>query len=503
MAHIRDKKRWWAANFCTTHVKCAENSFLGFGLGLGLVGILIMGLMLAALASTHAPVLIGFGGILKSVELKEKANGIYDNRVKVLLKKIDAEKRDPTDQEMADLNAMNTEVDKIMATAKNWERIENHEAGRTQPPAAPDPAIDDTDNPDRSKLVKVFHTWGHQLQAIYAATTGKLVGGIASREEAYNKLHAAATGSGEAIDSDGGYLVQRDLSTEIEDQMSAEGTLLALMSPVEVSGNGLVERYVNETSRATGSRGGAVQGYWVGEADALTASKVKWEKRTTDLGKAGALGYVTDELIQDAPALSSLYPKEFGEELTFMIEDGIINGDGLAEKPLGIIGHSGTVSVTKATNQAAATFLQQNISDMWVRLLSGSKARAVWLINGELGPQLDLLSVPAGAAALEPRFVNYGPDGILRIKGRPVIEVEYCAALGTVGDIILTDLSQYRLIRKGGVTQAMSIHVRFVNDEQTFRATTRVGGQPKWKSAITPYKGTLTRAAHVTLATRS
>jgi HK97 family phage major capsid protein len=158
-------------------------------------------------------------------------------------------------------------------------------------------------------------------------------------------------------------------------------------------------------------------------------------------------------------------PREGGQQREpFLLEDAIIEGNG-AGKPLGVLNGPGTVSVAKQTNQAAATIVVQNLSKMWARLSPRSKANAVWLVNGDCGPQLDMLSIPAGAGALEPRFVNYGPTGLMTIKGRPVVETEYNATLGTVGDIVLIDLKKYRLIRKGGVEQASSIHVRFTQGE--------------------------------------
>jgi HK97 family phage major capsid protein len=86
--------------------------------------------------------------------------------------------------------------------------------------------------------------------------------------------------------------------------------------------------------------------------------------------------------------------------------------------------------------------------------------------------------------------------------GRPVIPVEYCSTLGTVGDIVLADLSQYIVIDKGGVQTAESIHVRFAYDERTFRATYRIDGQPWHRSAITPANGSNTQSPFVALATR-
>jgi HK97 family phage major capsid protein len=87
--------------------------------------------------------------------------------------------------------------------------------------------------------------------------------------------------------------------------------------------------------------------------------------------------------------------------------------------------------------------------------------------------------------------------------GRPVIPVEYCATLGTAGDIVLVDLEQYLMIDKGKVEGASSIHVRFLYDEMTFRFVYRVDGQPIWHAALTPFKGTNTLSPFIALETRS
>ena len=71
-----------------------------------------------------------------------------------------------------------------------------------------------------------------------------------------------------------------------------------------------------------------------------------------------------------------------------------------------------------------------------------------------------------------------------------------------MGDIILADPTGFKLVTKDGTQQAESIHVKFLTNERTFRWVTRVGGRPKLKSALTPYKGTLTLSDHVALAAR-
>jgi HK97 family phage major capsid protein len=101
------------------------------------------------------------------------------------------------------------------------------------------------------------------------------------------------------------------------------------------------------------------------------------------------------------------------------------------------------------------------------------------------------------------------PGGQLRdqpystLMGKPIHFIEQASSVGTVGDLMLLDLSQYITIKKGGMKVASSIHVLFTTDEMAFRFILRLDGQPAWHSALTPYKGTNTLSPFVTVATRS
>jgi HK97 family phage major capsid protein len=439
----------------------------------------------------------------KSLELRQKADAVA-KEAKAILAKLDKEKKDPTDEIRAQIDGMTAQIDQLVADAKRYEQIENFEAGRAASPETPEPQLDDAAEEKPKKTAKVFPTLGHQLEAIFVATTGK-AGKTLSREEARNKLMAAASGAGEVIDSEGGYMLQQDFAQDLEKEMFATGSLLSFFRPLEVSSSlGLVEKYIEETSRATGSRWGGVRAFFVEEAEAPTATKPKFRKRTTELVKLACLGYSTDELLDDFVAMSGVFAEAFRDEMTFTAENALFAGDG-AGKLLGMFasGNAGHITVSKETGQAAATVVTKNLSKMWVRLPSRSKARGVWAINTEVNPELDELTIPAGTAAVEPRFVTYDQQGALRIKGRPVIELEYCEALGTENDVVLFDPNGYRLIRRGGITQASSMHVKFTTDEMTFRATWRIGGQPKLNSAITAFKGSASLSHFINLETRA
>jgi HK97 family phage major capsid protein len=219
------------------------------------------------------------------------------------------------------------------------------------------------------------------------------------------------------------------------------------------------------------------------------------------------LVYATDKLIRNAPALESFLDMAATEEINFMIGDAIINGDG-SGKPVGILNSGALVTQAKATSQAADTFIQQNVADMYARLHPRARANAVWLHNTDVEPQIDLMVTEvenkAGTENVGGFNANlYNPDRNT-LKGRPLAASEFCATVGDVGDVILCDLSCYATaVRGGGPRQASSMHVKFLQNEMAFRWVFEVDGKPFQNSPITPFKGSNTLSPFVTLAARA
>lgn len=314
----------------------------------------------------------------------------------------------------------------------------------------------------------------------------------------------AASGASSGVPSDGGFLVRHDFSTQLLDGAIEQAVLAPLCLPIEVGENadGVDLPYINETSRADGSRWGGVQVYWRAEADTVTATKPNFDLHDLRLQELMGLAYATDRLLRDASALESIFRIAFTSEMAFKLDDAIFRGSG-AGMPLGVIDSSGPrVEQAKETGQAADTVVSENISKMWTRVRPRSKGRGVWLYNSEVGAQFDGLYYPAGTAGIPTRVVSYDESGVARIKGRPALEIEQASALGDAGDLVFADLTRYALVRKGGLQADQSMHVRFLYGENTFRWTMRVNGRPVDKSAITPYKGAATQSAFVTLAAR-
>lgn len=341
-----------------------------------------------------------------------------------------------------------------------------------------------------------FSNFGEQLGAIARHYSGGATD---------NRLVRAPIGAGESDSSAGGFLVQTDFASAIWTRAYDMGDILSRVFklPISANANGMKLPAVDESSRATGSRWGGVQSYWVGEGDGVNATKPKFRLIELDLKKLMSVMYVSDELLQDQVALESIASQAFSEELMFMTEDSIIEGDGVG-KPMGVMKAPCLVTVPKDSGQAAATVTLNNILTMWARMWIRSRKNAVWFINQDVEPQLYQLSQTVGTGGL-PMFLPAGGLSAApysTLFGRPIIPIEYASTLGTPGDIILADFSQYVLADKRGMQAATSMHVRFLTDEMTFRFAYRVDGEPLWNVPMTPFKGANSKSPFIVLAQR-
>lgn len=369
------------------------------------------------------------------------------------------------------------------------------DSDRTAPVASGVPVV--TNVHDRA-TDEPFQSLGEQLVAIARAQTP---GGTVDP-----RLYGAASGASAGVGADGGFLIQKDFALDLNAKGTESGALSSRCDSSEIGANsdGLEVVTIDETSRATGSRWGGVQVYRRAEAETVTGSKVKfgtWERRLEDMM---GIAYITERALQDASALGGVFARAYTDELGFKLDDEIFRGSGAGECQ-GVKNAACAVSVAKETGQTAATILAENVIKMWARVHPRSRARGAWFVNVECDTQLPLMQIGTGASG---QLVYMPPGGLSgaqygTIYGRPVIPIEHADALGTKGDISFLDLTEYKLITKGGVQADESIHVRFLYGERTFRWITRVNGAPKWKAALTPYKGSSTLSPFVFLDTRA
>ena len=305
----------------------------------------------------------------------------------------------------------------------------------------------------------------------------------------------AATGSGGQFPSDGGYLVNTEIFGPLWGKVVAAGKILGRVTQQPVTGSALKVPAIDETARTDGQRQGGIRSWWVNEATPVTASAPRFRQVELALRKLMVTCHATSELHQDAAGLGAWLERALINELVFAVEAAIVAGAG-TDRPLGIVGAPATIVEAAEGGQGAGTVVTANVKKMLARSWVGSRQNLVWLIHPDLKDDLLSLEATAGGAPL----FHYADDGP-RLLGRPVIPVEYCRAPGSVGDIILCDISQYLLAAKPANVSS-SMHLRFLYDEMAFRCTLRVDGQPLWHTPITPYKGSTTQSAFVALAAR-
>lgn len=348
----------------------------------------------------------------------------------------------------------------------------------------------------------------------------------------YGSIRSAATGQNITTDADGGYLVPPEYSSELLRLAQSESVIYPMVRHTPITGNRLIENYVLQDSRKdkVESASAPVHGrsgvlaYWKGEAEQYAASKIRFGQMDTSLTKLTGMAYATEEMLEDYAAMSSIISDSFRDEFAFKIDDGILNGTG-SGMPKGILatgstGNGALVTIAQDSGQAAGTISVSNILKMWNALPANLRANAVWLCNQDVEIALMQLAMQTGtvssggSSAVEevsgafsmPVYLPAGglsasPYGTL--LGRELRPVEQCAALGSLGDLVLFAPSTYRWIDKGGVKAQTSIHVRFDYDETAFKFSYRCNGYPMWPNAIEAYKGSTKRSPYVALAARA
>lgn len=340
---------------------------------------------------------------------------------------------------------------------------------------------------------------GEFIQAVAKASSP---GGIMDNRLIYQN---SASGLNESVSSEGGFMLENDFIQDMFDVMMSESQVAnrIRMIPIGANTNRLRTLGIDETSRANGSRWGGVQAYWIAEAETVTKSKPKFREIDMALQKLLALCYVTDDLLQDATALEAIVKQAYADEMSFKIDDAIINGSGVG-MPIGVLNSDALVTVAKEKDQVAGTIKYENILKMWSSVPARLRANVVWYINQEIEPQLYTMALNIGTGGA-PVFLPSGGASSSQystLLNRPIIPIEQCSPLGKKGDIILTDPTQYIGIDKKAPTADVSIHVRFLYDEQVFRFIYKFNGAPYRNKPITPYKGANALSPFVTLEDR-
>lgn len=296
----------------------------------------------------------------------------------------------------------------------------------------------------------------------------------------------------EQNDPDGGAVVPPHFIMEVWDKARSSPSPFAMAKVVVVPTVAGILPGIQESSRVTGSRWGGLTGYWLEEGQQITTTIPLLQNSQYRLKKLAVLVPATDEMYEDSALFDSFLTEVCSKELSFQLNQAIFSGT--AGTPNGMVNGPATISIAKDTGQAAATISASNVSNMWQRLHGPSRANACWFSHQDF--DVDSLALPVT------NMTGWnGPQEAPTLKGRPVYPLEQCPALGSSGDLLLTDCSQY-LVTMMGIRKSISAHLRFAYGETYMKLILRVDGQSLWSQPITPPFGTLTKSPFITIQQR-
>ena len=285
-----------------------------------------------------------------------------------------------------------------------------------------------------------------------------------------------STGQNEATPADGGYTVTTDLAKYITQQASEASVMEAKCSKLEIGPNytGIKIPQVNETTRSATTLYAGVRVYAPAEGVAKTPFKQAYTQKDIQLKKLCAVNYLTDELIQDNTALVGFIRMNVGKAFAWAKDNEIVNAT--LSAATAIVNNAACAEVTVAGDNPTAA----EIAEIFAKNIN--RNRAEWFISTSQYAALIALASTGTFPMFQP---NYAVAPMGTLLGRPINVIEQAGVDTDESSFMFLDLSDYLVIGKGGIDEATSIHVKFLEDETCFRWTTRFGGAPLMASTVT------------------
>lgn len=347
-----------------------------------------------------------------------------------------------------------------------------------------------------------FKSFGEQLIAIKNAAISR--GRNVDRRLVKDDIKGVST----TVDADGGYAVQEDFLGNILDRAFERSPIINACRSYTVTANSNRVNYVtvddaeDASDSANVKVAGGVQAYWTKEGQTVTPTKPKFKTTELKLSKIMGLCYVTEEALEDMSFIGPFVEDSFSDAVAGLLTQGILTGDGTVldqSKPMGLFSEeSQAVVKLTPTDKTGKTIKPQDILNMRAAIRTKDWGNAVWYMHPDLAPQLPLLNDGAGNLLYMPQGglsgAQYGT-----LLGRPIVFDEFMSQADKTGSILLANMDEYLLIRKGTERHDWSAHVEFLTDQWCFRIVLRVNGAPMFNNVWSVRNSENKRGSFVTL----
>lgn len=350
-----------------------------------------------------------------------------------------------------------------------------------------------------------FKSLAHFAHDVYQRDVSQ--GRNVSKELSDWEVKAAGTGMQAGDLNYGGSLIPVEFRNQLLVMVEESNELLPRCTSLPMGAQIIEIPYLYSFDQSGGLVHGGIVWKWVDEDVQLSEVRPKTGKFQLKLHPLTGLAYVSDQLMKFSPqSVEALIQRGFTDGLNYQYNYVLVRGTG-AGQPMGVLNSPCLVTAAAETGQQAATILYENIIKMYQS--AWNPARCVWVANPNTLIQLATMGLAVGTGGAPVFLPAGGASGspYNTLMGLPVFWNDHCSTLGTVGDIMLVDFSQYFVGRPSGnegVQFDTSIHIKFDYAQNAFRFLLYFDGKFSWPTYFTPPQATTSyRSPAVVLATRS
>ena len=412
---------------------------------------------------------------MNSAQLRELLEK-HTKEARAILTVADDEKRDLTEAEEKEYTEIDKTIDATRAKLKRAVRLEEIEAESRVPVNKLPDEIANTDDvnvkAEPNADEKDFRSMEDFIESVvYHRNDPRLTGLAQENVGTEERLHSMGVGT------EGGFLVPQQfmdtlLSVSPDDaKFRSRSRVLPAGTPPDAA------LTIPALDQSAGSNvyGGATVA-WLAEGAAKTETNVRVREITLTPKEVAAYVTLTDKLMRNAPAMTSLLTAQMQMAMVGATEDAYYNGNGVG-KPLGVLQSPARITYSRAT---ANTIVVADVIGMFARLLMRGGS-PVWIGSQTILPQLMTMVDPgSGGTMVWQPSAREGLPGTL--FGMPMLFSERSVALGTAGDLILVDMANYLIKDGSGPFVAASEHVNFLNNKTVIKIFWNVDGQ-SWLTA--------------------
>ncbi|PSK04223.1 phage major capsid protein [Brevibacillus porteri] len=272
---------------------------------------------------------------------------------------------------------------------------------------------------------------------------------------------------------EGGFAVPVEFRPDVL-MISPEAAIVRSRATVIPAGEEAPDTKITMPALDQGTKGvfGGVEVSWIGEGQEKPDTDGALKEVALQPHEVAATTVVTDKLLRNWTAADSFISSLLTKAMMAAEDIAFLTGNG-TNKPTGVVGAAGTLTVNRAT---ANTVTYDDIVLLLAYLLPDSASSSIWVANQSIMPDLVKLRDPAGNYIFIQGNATKGIPATL--LGIPIRFTGKTPAKGQKGDLVLVDLSYYLIKDGSGPYIAASEHVYFKQNKTVIKAFWNVDGKP-------------------------